>query len=82
MDIVSPNGGIKSPVGDNKTNWGFAISESGRGGSEKRSAIPKGMKYAQLGTWNGQFGILYQIGFCLLLVLIILLVLSMCPFVQ
>ena len=49
MGILSPIGNLKFPIGDNISNWGFRIYESGNAETENKSPIPNWLKYYQLG---------------------------------
>ena len=69
MSILSPIGDLKSPIGDNISNWGLGIYESGNAESENKSPIPNWIKYHRMGIRNFRLGILYPIGYFLLLVL-------------
>ena len=79
LGISNTQLGINNPIGDNISNWWLGISESGRAASENKSQIPNLInvgintqnweKYHQLGIWNTWLGILYPIGYFLLLVL-------------
>ena len=44
-----PIGDLKFPIGDNITNWGLGIYESGNAESENKSPIPNWIKYHQFG---------------------------------
>ena len=69
LGISYPIGDLKSPIGNNVSNWGLGKYESGNRESEKKSPISNWIKYHKLGIWNTQLGILYPIGYFLLLVL-------------
>ena len=40
LGILSPIGDVKSPIGDNTSNWESGIYESGNAESENKSLIP------------------------------------------
>ena len=69
MGKLSSIGDVKSPVGDNKANWGWGIFESGKADSENKSTIPNLTKKFPIGDLKYPMGILYPIGYFLLLVL-------------
>ena len=64
---IIPDWGYK--VGDNIPYWRLGINDSGKAESEKQSPILNRIKYHQMVILNTQCGILYPIGYFLLLVL-------------
>ena len=62
MGILFPIGNLKSPIGDNISDRGLGIYESGKAESENKSLIPNWIKYHQLANRNIQLGIYYPIG--------------------